>query len=39
MLEAKNQEINSLKKDKAETEQANEVLKDALGFFVKDRKK
>jgi transposase len=39
LLEAKNQEITSLKKDKAETEQANEVLKDALGFFVKDRKK
>jgi transposase len=39
LLEAQKQEITLLKKDKAETEQANEILKDALGFFVKDRKK
>jgi transposase-like protein len=38
-VESQNQEISALKKEKAETDQANEILKDALGFFVKDRKK
>jgi transposase len=39
LVESQNQEISALKKEKAETDQANEILKDALGFFVKDRKK
>ena len=33
------EEIERLRKAKAETEEANEILKDALGFFVQDRKK
>lgn len=31
--------IAELEKENAELRQANEILKDALGFFVKDRKK
>lgn len=31
--------ISELEKENAELRQANEILKDALGFFVKDRKK
>lgn len=33
------EEIERLRKAKSETEEANEILKDALGFFVQDRKK
>jgi transposase len=31
--------IAELEKENAELRQANEILKDALGFFAKDRKK
>ena len=31
--------ILELEKEKAELRQANDILKDALGFFAKDRKK
>ncbi len=31
--------IQELERKNAELERANEILKDALGFFVKDRKK
>ena len=31
--------IRQLEKELAELQQANEILKDALGFFAKDRKK
>ena len=31
--------IAALEKENAELRQANEILKDALGFFAKDRKK
>ena len=31
--------IRQLEKENAELRQANEILKDALGFFAKDRKK
>lgn len=31
--------IRELEKETAELKQANEILKDALGFFAKDRKK
>lgn len=31
-------ENERLRKENAELQRANEVLKDALGFFVKDRK-
>ena len=34
-----NTKIAELEKENAELRQANEILKDALGFFAKDRKK
>ena len=37
-LEAKIR-ISELEKENAQLRQANEILKDALGFFAKDRKK
>ena len=33
------EKIRQLEKELAELQQANEILKDALGFFAKDRKK
>lgn len=39
LVKKQQNEIAELKKQNAETEQANEILKDALGFFAKDRKK
>ena len=33
------EKIRQLEKELAELRQANEILKDALGFFAKDRKK
>ena len=33
------EKIITLEKENAELRQANEILKDALGFFAKDRKK
>lgn len=35
----KERRIQELEKKNAELERANEILKDALGFFAKDRKK
>lgn len=35
----KEQRINELEKENAELQRANDILKEALGFFVKDRKK
>ena len=32
-------QINELKKENEELKRANDILKDALGFFAKDRKK
>jgi transposase len=37
--EEKDNRILELEKANAELEKANEILKDALGFFAKDRKK
>lgn len=37
--EEKEQRIRELEKANAELEKSNEILKDALGFFAKDRKK
>ncbi len=39
IITSQNKEIEKLKKVNSETEEANEILKDALGFFVQDRKK
>ena len=35
----KDRRIQELERKNAELERANEILKDALGFFAKDRKK
>ncbi len=37
--EEKDMRIRELERKNAELEKANEILKDALGFFAKDRKK
>jgi transposase len=37
--EEQNRRILELEKENAELRNANEILKDALGFFAKDRKK
>jgi transposase len=37
--EEQNRRIQELEKENAELHNANEILKDALGFFAKDRKK
>lgn len=37
--EEKERRIRELERANAELEKANEILKDALGFFAKDRKK
>lgn len=37
--EEANKRIKELEKELNEVKQANEILKDALGFFVKDRKR
>lgn len=37
--EEKDRRIHELERANAELEKANEILKDALGFFAKDRKK
>lgn len=37
--EEKDQRIRELERSNAELEKANDILKDALGFFAKDRKK
>lgn len=37
--EEQNRRIQELEKENAELRNANEILKDALGFFAKDRKK
>lgn len=39
LVKKQQKDIEELKKSNQETEQANEILKDALGFFAKDRKK
>ena len=39
IIASQKEEIERLRKAKSETEEANEILKDALGFFVQDRKK
>lgn len=39
LVKRQQNDIDELTKSIQETEQANEILKDALGFFAKDRKK
>ena len=39
MLSVEEQRIRELEREVAELQKANEILKDALGFFAKDRKK
>ena len=39
LVEQLQEENSRLTKEKREVEEANEILKDALGFFVQDRKK
>ena len=38
-LSAEEQRIRALERENAELRTANEILKDALGFFAKDRRK
>ena len=37
--DAEQQRIRELERENAELRRANDILKDALGFFAKDRKK
>ena len=39
LVSQQQEEIKALKKENEDVEKANEILKDALGFFVIDRKK
>ncbi len=39
IITSQNKEIEKLKKANSETEEANEILKDALDFFMQDQKK
>ena len=39
IIASQKEEIDRLRKAKSETEETNEILKDALSFFVQDRKK
>jgi transposase len=39
LVEEQKRQISELQKEKADTDQANEILKQVVGFFAKDRKK